>query len=84
VKWLRKTRSASFAGATVAGDLVVVASIDGLVSLYERSTGKLVRTLRLPAGTNATPAVTHDELFFGAGLPTGGDDQTALVAYKLR
>ena len=72
-----------FAGATVVGDLVVVASIDGVVSLYARDTGKLVRTLRLPAGTNATPAVTQDELFVGAGLPTDANSHTALVAYKL-
>jgi outer membrane protein assembly factor BamB len=84
VKWVQKTKRASFAGATVAGDLVVVASYDGLVSLYARATGKLVRTLRLPSGTNGTPAVTRDELFVGAGLPTGGNDHPALVAYKLR
>jgi outer membrane protein assembly factor BamB len=84
VQWLRKGRSGSYAGATVVGDLVVVASLDGVASFYARSTGELVRTLRLPAGTNGTPAVTQDEIFVGAGLPAGVNDQTALVAYKLR
>ena len=84
VLWTRKAAVASFAGATVAGDLVVVASFAGVVSLYERSTGRLVRTLRLPAGTNATPAVTRDELFVGAGVPARATDRPALVAYGLR
>jgi outer membrane protein assembly factor BamB len=84
VKWVRKAKSASFAGASVAGDLVVVASWDGVVSFYARATGKLLRALRLPAGTNATPAVTRDELFVGAGLPARADDHPALVAYRLR
>jgi outer membrane protein assembly factor BamB len=84
VKWLRKANGASFAGATVVGDLVMVASFDGVVSFYARATGKLVRRLRLPAGTNATPAVTQDELVVGAGVESRSGADAAVVAYRLR
>jgi outer membrane protein assembly factor BamB len=81
--WKRSLPEAAYAGTTVAGDLVLTATFGGRLYAFAKGTGRTVFTLRLPAGTNALPAVTADGLVIGAGTKLTDADTPAVVAYRL-
>jgi outer membrane protein assembly factor BamB len=81
--WRRNLPDASYAGATVTNDLVLTATFGGTLYAFARRTGALVRTLKLPAGTNGTPAVAAGDLIVGAGVTVNGSSRPAVVAYRI-
>ena len=66
-RWRRPLPSPVFGCATVVNDVVVTATFDGTVYLLHADDGRILRSLREPAGINACPAVAGNLLIVAAG-----------------
>jgi outer membrane protein assembly factor BamB len=67
----------------VANDLVFTTTFTGAVIALSRKDGSVVWTGQLPAGSEATLAMTGNMLLAGAGVPLDPREHPALVAYRL-
>lgn len=81
--WATKLPQLPLGGATVANDLVFTTTFTGEIMALSRKDGAIVWTAHLPAGANATLAITGNTVLAGAGLPLGVTQHPALVAYRL-
>jgi outer membrane protein assembly factor BamB len=79
--WATKLSQIPLGGATVASDLVFTTTLTGDVIALARKDGSILWTSRLPAGSNATLAISGGTLLAGAGLTT--TQHAAVVAYQL-
>jgi glucose dehydrogenase len=81
VAWTVDLPAMNVGGATVANDVVITATLDGLVRAYEAKTGKPLATAQLAAGINAPAAIAGDLLLVAAAGPligpAGGATPTA-------
>jgi outer membrane protein assembly factor BamB len=81
--WAAKLAQMPLGGATVANDLVFTTTLTGEVVALSRRDGAIVWTAQLPAGSNATLAISGDTLLAGAGLSLTKTHPPVLVAYRL-
>jgi outer membrane protein assembly factor BamB len=81
--WATKLAQIPLGGATVANDLVFTTTLTGDVIALSRKDGSIVWTSRLPAGSNATLAISGGTLLAGAGLPLTTTQHAVVVAYQL-
>jgi outer membrane protein assembly factor BamB len=81
--WATKLAQMPLGGATVANDLVFTTTLTGEVVALSRKDGSMVWTAQLPAGSNATLAITGSTLLAGAGLPLTKTQHPMVVAYRL-
>lgn len=81
--WATKLPQLPLGGATVANDLVFTTTFTGEVIALARKDGSVVWTGQLPAGSNATLAMTGNLLLAGAGVPLDPREHPAIVAYQL-
>jgi outer membrane protein assembly factor BamB len=81
--WATKLAQIPFGGATVATDLVFTTTLTGDLIALSRKDGSIVWTSHLPAGSNATLAISGDTLLAGAGLPLNTTQHAAVVAYRV-
>ncbi|MDY7101266.1 MAG: PQQ-binding-like beta-propeller repeat protein [Actinomycetota bacterium] len=79
ILWERSVPGDAFGGATVASDLVLTSTLDGLLLAHDRADGREVWRLQLPAGINGWPAVTDDELI----VPVAWTEPPLLVSLAL-
>jgi glucose dehydrogenase len=69
VLWQQDLPTPALAGATVAGDLVFTAGMDGILRAFEVSTGREIWSYRARAGINAPIAIAGDTLIVAAAGP---------------
>jgi outer membrane protein assembly factor BamB len=81
--WATKLAQIPLGGATVANDLVFTTTLTGDVIALARKDGSMVWTSHLPAGSNATLAISGNTLLAGAGLPLNATQHAVMVAYQL-
>ena len=81
--WATKLAQIPFGGATVATDLVFTTTLTGDLIALSRKDGSIVWTSHLPAGSNATLAISGGTLLAGAGLPLNATQHAVVVAYQL-
>ncbi len=83
VKWERDFETPVYGAATVVNDLVFTTTFDGTLYALDIETGEPVWTQKLPAGTNATLAISQDWLVTAASLAQSPDQQPAIIGYRL-
>lgn len=83
VKWQRDFDTPVYGAATVVNDLVFTTTFDGTLHALNAETGETVWSDKLPAGTNATLAVSQDWLVTAASLAQSPDQKPAIIAYRL-
>jgi len=66
VRWQQVTGGAVVGGPTVAGDLVVVGSSDGVVQAFHIADGSLAWRTSINGKIWSSPAVSGDSVFFGS------------------
>ncbi len=71
-RWTRRFPSPAFGCATVANDVVFVATYDGRLYGLSTADGSVLWQTRLRAGVNSCPAVAGDLLLAGAGVGRPG------------
>ena len=71
-RWTRRFPSPAFGCATVANDVVFVATYDGRLYGLWTADGSVLWQTRLHAGVNSCPAVAGDLLLAGAGVDRPG------------
>src|ERR1700686_4257892 len=81
--WATKLAQLPLGGATVASDLVFTTILTGDLIGLSRKDGSIVWTSRLPAGSNATLAISGGTLLAGAGLAPTATQHAVVVAYQL-
>jgi glucose dehydrogenase len=81
--WATKLVQLPLGGATVASDLVFTTILTGDLIALSRKDGSIVWTSHLPAGSNATLAISGGTLLAGAGLAPSATQQAVVVAYQL-
>jgi len=81
--WVTKLAQLPLGGATVANDLVFTTTLTGDLVALSRKDGSMVWTSHLPAGSNATLAISGSTLLAGAGLPLNATQRAVVVAYQL-
>ena len=81
--WATKLAQLPLGGAIVANDLVFTTTLTGDLIALSRKDGSIVWTSHLPAGSNATLAISGDTLLAGAGLPLNTTQHAVVVAYQL-
>jgi len=81
--WATKLAHIPLGGATVASDLVFTTTLTGDVIALSRKDGSIVWTSHLPAGSNATLAISGGTLLAGAGLPLNATQHAVVIAYQL-
>ncbi len=69
VLWQADLPTLALAGATVAGDMVFTAGMDGILRGFHASTGREVWAYRASAGINAPVAIAGDTLIVAAAGP---------------
>lgn len=79
VLWSHEFGTDMYGGATVVGDLVFVATFDGMIYALERASGQTVWSYQAPAGINAWPAVAEDMIVW----PAGFGNNPVLIALRL-
>jgi outer membrane protein assembly factor BamB len=80
ILWETQLETISFAGTTVINDLVIVATLDGIIYALLRESGEIVWEFAAPGGINALPAVTRDTIIF----PVGIGSNPVLMALRLQ
>ena len=83
VRWKTTLPQPPYGAATVANDLVLTTTFDGVVWALDRETGAIVWRGQLPAGTNATVAVAGDWLLTAASFPQSKQQKAQIVALQL-
>jgi alcohol dehydrogenase (cytochrome c) len=76
--WSAEVQAPLYGGATVAGDIVFSAGIDGVVRGWNTADGTLVWTWQT-TGVNGSPAIVGDMMFVPAGglfVPSGDTVET--------
>ena len=81
--WATKLSQIPLGGATVANDLVFTTTLTGDVVALSRKDGSIAWTSHLPAGSNATLAISGGTLLAGAGLPLNTTQHAVVVDYQL-
>lgn len=81
--WATKLAQMPLGGATVANDLVFTTTLTGDLIALSIKDGSIVWTSQLPAGSNATLAISGGTLLAGAGLPFNTTQHPVVVAYQL-
>ena len=81
--WSTKLAQIPLGGATMANDLVFTTTLTGDLVAFSRKDGSIVWTSHLPAGSNATLAISGGTLLAGAGLPLNATQHAVVVAYQL-
>jgi len=81
--WKRDFPSNVYGGATVVNGLVVTSTYNRRVYALNRTTGQVVWQQQTSAGINATPAVTQNEIFLGAGSVATKAQRALLYAWRL-
>jgi glucose dehydrogenase len=79
VKWRVDLPAINVGAATVANDVVITATLDGLVRAFDANTGAPLAVAQLGAGVNAPPAVAGDLLLVAAAGPQIGPEGGAVV-----
>lgn len=83
ILWTHHFSAPVYGAATVSNDLVFTTTFDGSVWALNRTTGAVVRRIKLPAGTNAPLAIAGDTLVTAASFPLGAGQQAQVIAYRL-
>jgi outer membrane protein assembly factor BamB len=82
IDWTADLPTPAYGAATVSNDLVFTTTFDGHLRAFDVETGKPMLDKQMPAGTNATIAISGDTLVTAASFPQG--KQTAqIIAYRL-
>jgi glucose dehydrogenase len=79
VKWQVDLPAINVGAATVANDVVITATLDGLVRAFDANTGAPLATAQLGAGINAPPAIAGDLLLVAAAGPRIGPEGGAAL-----
>lgn len=80
ILWRYEFDRIAFGGATVVNDLVVTATLDGMIYALSREDGSVVWQRQAPGGTNAWPAVSGDTIVW----PFGIGDNPSVIALSLK
>ncbi len=83
IKWIHNFAHSPYGAATVTNDLVLTTTFDGTLWALNKSTGKTVWKMKLPAGTNSPLAVDGDTVVLGAGYPEGKGQVAQFFELKL-
>jgi glucose dehydrogenase len=81
--WATKLGQMPLGGATVANDLVFTTTLTGDVLALSRTSGSIIWRSHLPAGSNATLAISAGTLLAGAGLSLNTTQHPVVVAYQV-
>lgn len=81
--WQVDLPTPAYGAATVSNDLVFTTTFDGHLRAYDIATGDSRLDLPMPAGTNATVAISGDTLVTAASYPQGADQAAQIIAYRL-
>ncbi len=83
IKWQHHFPYSPYGSATVSNDLVWTTTFDGTLWALNKNTGAVVWHAKLPAGTNASPAIDGNTVVVGTGYPESKSQKTEIVAYRL-
>ena len=83
VKWEKKLGSMPYGAATVVNDLVFTTTYDGMIYAFDKDNGDEKWSSKLPAGANSPIAIANDTIIVPAGIKTGKNQKTQLVAFKI-
>jgi outer membrane protein assembly factor BamB len=81
--WATKLGQMPLGGATVANDLVFTTTLTGDVLALSRTNGSIIWRSHLPAGSNATLAISAGTLLAGARLSLSTTQHPVVVAYQV-
>ncbi|HEY7034862.1 MAG TPA: PQQ-binding-like beta-propeller repeat protein [Thermomicrobiales bacterium] len=69
IVWTTSLPTPAFAGATVVGDVVFAAGLDGVLRAFDTASGRALWTYQATAGINAPPSVAAGMVFVPAAGP---------------
>jgi outer membrane protein assembly factor BamB len=84
IKWQHTFKGTSpYGAATVSNDLVWTDTFDGTLWAFNKDTGALVWSKKLPAGANSPVAIDGDTVLVGAGIPETKSEKPTFIAYRV-
>jgi alcohol dehydrogenase (cytochrome c) len=83
IKWQHHFPYSPYGSATVSNDLVWTTTFDGTLWALNKNTGAVVWHTKLPAGTNASPAIDGNTVVIGTGYPYGKGQKTEILGYTV-
>jgi glucose dehydrogenase len=83
LKWRHHFTTPVYGAATVSNDLVFTTTFDGTLWALSRDNGNVVWREKMPAGTNATVAISGDTLVTAASYPQSKSQVAQVLAYRL-
>ncbi len=83
VEWDTHLPSSPYGAAAVTNDVVLTTTFNGHLYALNSTTGAVLRTIALTAGTNAPVAVDGDYVIAGAGVPLTKTEQPMIIGFKL-
>jgi outer membrane protein assembly factor BamB len=83
VIWDTPLPSSPYGAATVTNDVVFTTTFKGDLYALDATTGAILFSTPLSAGSNAPVAVDGDYVSAGAGVPLSSGQQNMIIAYKL-
>jgi mono/diheme cytochrome c family protein len=81
--WSTEFEQPPYGAATVVNDLVFTTIFSGELLALDRETGEVVWREQMPAGTNATVAVSGGTVVTAASFALGKDERPQVIAYRL-
>jgi alcohol dehydrogenase (cytochrome c) len=83
VEWDTLLPSSPYGAATVTNDVVFTTTFKGYLYALNATTGAILFTTPMSAGSNAPVAVDGDYIIAGAGTDLSSGDRNLIIAYKL-
>jgi glucose dehydrogenase len=83
VTWDTPLPSMVFGAATVTNDVVFTTTFKGYLYALDATTGAILFSTPMSAGSNSQVAVDGDYVIAGAGLDLSSSDRNMIIAYKL-
>ncbi len=83
IEWDTRLPSSPYGAATVTNNVVLTTTFSGDLYALSSTSGAILRTIPLSAGTNAPVTVDGDYVIAGAGVPLSRTQQPMIIAYKL-
>jgi outer membrane protein assembly factor BamB len=81
--WRHAFATAPYGSAAITNDVVFTTTFNGKIWALSTKTGKTLWNAQMPAGTNASVAISGNTVVTAASLPLSTSQTAAIIAYRL-
>jgi glucose dehydrogenase len=83
IVWDHKFNQSPYGAASITNDVVFTTTYDGTVWAMSTTSGKVLWSAKLPAGTNTPVAIAGNTVITAGSFPQGKNQKAEIVAYRL-